>query len=70
MRSLGRYVLLGTLATLAARVLGVRCRRGAAGGSQAGTCQYDLPCRQCAELPACGLARAAATRQAIRSGKP
>ena len=63
-RSIGRYVLLGVLAMLAAWVLR---RRGGAG--EAGQCQYDLPCRQCAELPGCGLARAAATRNAIRSGK-
>jgi hypothetical protein len=67
-RSLVRYVLLGVLAMLAAWVLWRRDRRGAAGAS-AGQCRYDLACRQCAELPGCGLARAAATRQAIRSGK-
>jgi len=67
-RSLGRYVLLGALAMLAAWVLWRRDRRGAAGAT-AGQCQYDLPCRRCAELPGCGLARAAATRQAIRSAK-
>ena len=65
-RSLGRYVLLGVLAMLAAWVLSRRDRRG---GASAGACQYDLPCRQCGELPGCGLARAAATRKAIRSGK-
>ena len=68
-RSLGRYVLLGALAMLADRVLWRRGRGGAAGAS-AEACRYDLACRQCAELPGCGLARAAATRQAIRSGKP
>jgi hypothetical protein len=70
-RSLGRYVLLGVLAMLAAWVLRGRQRRGGAGaaGAAAGDCRYDLPCRRCAELPGCGLARAAATRQAIRSGK-
>jgi len=66
-RSIGRYVLLGVLAMLAAWVLGVRHRRG--GSASAAACQYDLPCRQCAELPGCGLARAAATRKAIRSDK-
>ena len=65
-RSLVRYVLLGVLAMLAAWVL---WRRDRGGGASAGACQYDPPCRQCAELPGCGLARAAATRQAIRSGK-
>ncbi len=63
-RSLGRYVLLGVLAMLAAWVLSRRGR-----GASAGACPYDLPCRQCGELPGCGLARAAATRKAIRSGK-
>ena len=66
-RSLVRYVLLGVLAMLAAWVLWRR-DRGSSGAS-AGQCRYDLACRQCAELPGCGLARAAATRQAIRSGK-
>ena len=65
-RSLGRYVLLGVLAMLAARVL---WRRDRGSGASAEACRYDLACRQCAELPGCGLARAAATRQAIRSGK-
>jgi len=69
-RSLVRYVLLGVLAMLAAWVLWRR-GGGAAGatGASAGQCRYDLACRQCGELPGCGLARAAATRQAIRSGK-
>ncbi len=67
-RSMGRYVLLGAMAMLAAWVLGVRYRRGG-GSASAQACQFDLPCRQCAELPGCGLARAAATRKAIRSGK-
>lgn len=69
-RSLVRYVLLGVLAMLAAWVLWRRDRGGgASAGASAGQCQYDLACRQCGELPGCGLARAAATRQAIRSGK-
>ena len=67
-RSLGRYVLLGVLAMLATWVLWRRDRRSGSGAS-AGACQYDLPCRQCGELPGCGLARAAATRRAIRSVK-
>ena len=65
-RSLVRYVLLGVLAMLAAWVLSRRDRRG---GASAGACQSDLPCRQSGELPGCGLARAAATRKAIRRGK-
>lgn len=65
-RSMGRYVLLGVLAMIAVWVLS---RRDRGSGASAGACQYDLPCRQCGELPGCGLARAAATRQAIRSGK-
>jgi len=64
-RSIGRYVLLGVLAMIAAWVLR---RRGGRGGLT-GQCEYDLSCRQCAELSGCGLARAAATRQAIRSAK-
>ena len=67
-RSMGRYVLLGVLAMLAAWVMSRRGSRDGSGAS-AGACQYDLPCRQCAELPGCGLARAAATRKAIRSAK-
>jgi hypothetical protein len=68
-RSLGRYVLLGVLAMLAAWVLRRRDRGSGSSGASSEACRHDLACRQCAELPGCGLARAAATRQAIRSGK-
>ena len=57
--------------TRRACVLAAALALGAAGatGASAGQCQYDLACRQCGELPGCGLARAAATRKAIGSAK-
>ena len=63
-RSLGRYVAMSVLAVLAAWMLWRRGPR--ANGRQ--TCEYDLPCGQCAELPGCREAPAAAARQALRKG--
>jgi len=70
LRSMGRYALLAAIAVVAAMLIRRR-RGGAADGAPAGGCEtgYDLPCSQCAELSGCGLARAARTREAIRSGK-
>jgi hypothetical protein len=66
-RSLGRYVLLGTLALIAAWMIFRKRRTGGPGGGT--ECVYDLPCRQCAELGGCGLARATRARQDIRRGR-
>ena len=63
-RSLGRYVALGVLALLAAWMLRRRGPRSSGDGRP--SCEYDLPCRQCAELPGCRPARAAAARRALR----
>lgn len=63
-RSLGRYAILGVLALLAAWMLRRRAPRAAGKGGAA--CGYDLPCRQCAELPNCRQAKASAARRAVR----
>jgi len=66
-RSLGRYVALGVLALLAAWILRRRGPRPGGAGRQ--SCGYDLPCRQCAELPGCRQAKASAARQALRKDR-
>lgn len=66
-RSLGRHVAMGVLALLAAWMLWRRGPRTSGDGRQA--CKYDLPCGQCAELPACRQAPASAARQALRGDR-